>query len=483
MELPPLRTDAPGRAGFSPAAVPELDTEEARSAAVQALGVDVYAASSRRKQTTFHNTIVRALDKWGLSPMPPTRDKLVFLGAALKAGRYRTADQYLDFYKVWAEREGYALDKPLLRVYLDTVRSCRRGIGGSVQSLGIPLMRLGELDAATDSPWISGGPVGPAAAMISGAWFLTREVELSTTRARLVSTEVGADGDRVVRWHLPASKTDVEARGVSRAHGRACRPNAPGPYCAIVGQLARLRRLFPDRWDGEVPHLDLPLFPTESGEVVTKEKMTETIIRAAEMLGVPLASPDGSARVSGHSLRVAGAQGLARAGVEVWAIQLLGRWGSQTVLQYVREVPLELAASWAARAARNHALDELLRTKSAPSPQPLALPAPLPSAAPPVLGPTARAALSEALEEATRASEVSELPLTSCKYVTSDAGKWHRLACTGLAGPSAAWTSACGWRFGGSLAQLSDSMPERLCHKQVCANCFPELRERLKREP
>ena len=94
----------------------------------------------------------------------------------------------------------------------------------------------------------------------------------------------------------------------------------------------------------------------------------------------------------------------------------------------------------------------------------------------------ARAALSEALEVAEDAAVTEALPFTSCKFVSSDAGKWHRLSCSGLAGPCASWTSACGWRYGGSVASLAEKLPEPLCHKFLCANCFPALRERLKRE-
>merc|ERR1712194_883052 len=253
------------------------------------------------------------------------------------------------------------------RVYQDVLRSCKRGIGAPTKALGLPLMRLGDLDVRTDTPWVAGGPVGPACAMIAGAWFLAREVELSTTRAKLVSLEVNSEGDPVVRWYLPASKTDTEARGVARAHGCSCTTTAAPscPYHAVLDQLARLRRLFPARWSEAGPDDDLPLFPAEDGSVVTKDRMVATIVAAARRLKVPLAAPDGSARVSGHSLRVSGAQGLAKAGLDVWAIQLLGRWGSAAVLGYIREVPLELAATWAAKAARALTLDELVRLRAA----------------------------------------------------------------------------------------------------------------------
>ena len=71
---------------------------------------------------------------------------------------------------------------------------------------------------------------------------------------------------------------------------------------------------FPASFENDVPIRDFPLFPDESGSVVSKGAMTETIRQAATRLDIPLASPDGSERVSGHSLRVSGAQGLIDSG-------------------------------------------------------------------------------------------------------------------------------------------------------------------------
>ena len=42
-----------------------------------------------------------------------------------------------------------------------------------------------------------------------------------------------------------------------------------------------------------------------------------------------------------HSLRRGGAQHLARAGWPIHMIQLMGRWGSKTILRYCRDTPLE----------------------------------------------------------------------------------------------------------------------------------------------
>ena len=88
-----------------------------------------------------------------------------------------------------------------------------------------------------------------------------------------------------------------------------------------------------------------PFFPKADGGVVCKAAMATTIAHAASFLHVPLSAPDGSERVSGHSLRVSGAQGLARLGWGLWAIQLQGRWHSDVVKHYVRDAHLASVGS------------------------------------------------------------------------------------------------------------------------------------------
>ena len=419
---------------------------------------------------------MRFLAVWGLQPFPPSQETLIALAAALKAGSYASAENYLVFYRGRCLSANWPYDAALMRLHKDAVRSCTRGMGAPTKALGLPLLRLAELDVLDDGPWTPGGPVGPACAVIAGSWFLAREVELATTRAKLVSLEVNSEGEPVVKWFLPASKTDAEARGVARAHGCCCISAAPAscPYHAVVAQLDRLRRLFPARWSAAGPADDLPLFPDEEGSVVTKDHMVATIVDAARRLRVPLESPDQSARISGHSLRVTGAQGLARAGVDVWAIQLLGRWGSDAVLGYIREVPLELAATWAAKAARAMTLEEVMRRRS-PS---AAASSSSTSASTPLIVPEA---LVAPLAEAVAAEVVAELPLSASSFVVSPGGKWHRLSHRrGLGNFSAGWTAACGWDYTGPSANIAVVLPTALCHKYFCARCLPELRARLK---
>ena len=76
------------------------------------------------------------------------------------------------------------------------------------------------------------------------------------------------------------------------------------------------------------------MFPNAKGEVCQKEAVAKTLEAAAAHLGVPKESATG--RISGHTMRVTGAQGLAASGLDLWAVQLLGRWGSSAVKGYVQ---------------------------------------------------------------------------------------------------------------------------------------------------
>ena len=139
-----------------------------------------------------------------------------------------------------------------------------------------------------------------------------------------------------VTWFLPASKNDQAALGYSRRLRCSCSSHAKSrgelAKCIVhvlLGHMHFLKFRFASRWGKDGPSWDLPLFPDNSGSVVAKAAMVESIRRASAHLGVPDSSPDGSERVTGHSLRVSGAQGLIRLGWHPWAVQLQGRLGER----------------------------------------------------------------------------------------------------------------------------------------------------------
>ena len=220
-EFPALRSDGQSRLPQERGALPDLSSSVAREEAVRDLLLDVWAPSTRKAYEMKWRTIVRALQPWALAPLPPTREVIVALGAALKLGRYASAESYLVLLKTMAEKQGFTYTAELSRLHRDVVRSCVRGQGGLVKPLALPLTRLGELDLSKNEPWLSDGPMGPARCVVAGAWFMMREIELSCTRACLVEVRP-MSVPPTITWSLPTSKNDTEARGVSRTLGCNC---------------------------------------------------------------------------------------------------------------------------------------------------------------------------------------------------------------------------------------------------------------------
>ena len=205
-------------------------------------------------------------------------------------------------YKGYAERAGFAYTSVEMRTQADVVRSCERGLGAPVKAMALPFQRLHLLPGG-HSPWVKNGPLGPRNMIVAGSWFLLREIEVSLARANAVYVD-SRSSPPSVSWSLPVSKTDPRATGTSRVHGCSCPSSKPTPSCpvhAIWDQLLLLRRRVPHRFaehEGEwKPDEDLPLFPSESEGVVTKEAVVDTILAAGKHLQIPLVSADGAERL------------------------------------------------------------------------------------------------------------------------------------------------------------------------------------------
>ena len=483
----PLRKDAPGRKRRTRGSFPDLSTPEARQAALAAVDADVYAASSKAPTDSRLRFVNKTLHLYGMTPYPPTREKVRTLGAALKAGGYTSAANYLSAYRVEAERQGFHLDGPFDRAMADYRRSCERGLGAPVKSRALPFERLRFLPGGR-KPWTPKGPVCPRNALVLGSWFLTREVELACSRAVLV--RVHTEGRASVEWHLPASKADTRAEGVARTHFCTCTPSDRGrpdcPACVMHAHLATLRKMFAGHLiDGKFPK-DFPLFPDARGRPCSKEAMAAAFLHAADLLGVEHESPDGSEAITGHTLRVTGAQGLARMGLDLWAIQLIGRWGSSAVQGYVRAIPLERAVAWASLAARNWELPNLCRGAAE---QEAIRPgwaerviADAASQTPPEWGDTVRALVKPLEVELVVASPLPDLKCWVRNPAAPAEERLFHLALLPLHGtPLGSWRTRCGWRFGGCRTVVVDHpAPEPPDWKSVCLRCAREVHLELK---
>ena len=381
--LVPLRSDAPARSAYRRGSVPDLTSSATRERALEEFTRDLYAASGAGTRASRIRTISRLLAMWSDAPLPLSSDadkaggrqdpwwasaldcQLVQrLGASLKAGGYRSAGQYLSIARQVSEAAQGYLPAAVHQALKGAERSCNRGLGPAKVCQALPLERFPELPGGA-TPWTVGGPISPRCFLTLGSWFLTREIELSTARAVHVSVEGGS-----VTWLLPADKTDPGALGKERTLGCSCASANPAlcPTHCFLNHLQTLKAWFPQHVDQEGRFSEsLPLFPDSGGEPVTKQAAVATIERAATLLGLPLARADGVKLFTGHTLRPTGAQAMGRAGMDPWLVGLWGRWGSATVMSYLRDAPLAASTSFATRTLDGLAAPAAYRAAAASS--------------------------------------------------------------------------------------------------------------------
>ena len=108
-----------------------------------------------------------------------------------------------------------------------------------------------------------------------------------------------------------------------------------------------------------------PLFPTPSGGVLPQAQVVHALPEGTAATGTPFVAVDTSGVQP---------QALARAGVDVFLIELIGRWGSSAVRRYVQQAALAVQPLVAARLARGAAVSmEPLASQAALSQRLLAL--------------------------------------------------------------------------------------------------------------
>ena len=207
--------------------------------------------------------------------------------------------------------------------------------------------------------------------------------------------------------------------------------------------------------------------------------MADTIREAGRLLGVAASAPDGSERITGHSLRVTGAQGLVLRGWHLWAVQLHGRWGSDVVRRYVQDSPLIAAASSASLAgSAGLELDAVVQAVARLVPaervgprsvEAVAERCDATTSAESGLPPLAHTA---ALLESERSAGPEPEPHPWAFVLNTRSGTYHRRVCTSVS------RAACGWAFGSwPHAFVSDVGAGPSSWPQLCARCWPALRQ------
>ena len=157
--------------------------------------------------------------------------------------------------------------------------------------------------------------------IVVGCAFLLREIELAAVQRRHFEFSAGT-GCGVATLLVETSKVDIEARGAKRSLECTC-PLADCPVKAarrVCEDLSRDEHIVQDR----------------AGGPVSKEKMIAVLKDLATLRGAVDVT-----RITGHSMRVTGAQRLINAGLSLEQVRAFGRWKSVGLaLRYLRETAI-----------------------------------------------------------------------------------------------------------------------------------------------
>ena len=350
-EVKPARALGPGRRAYQRGSASRLGkltrSPLALSAAISAYELGKLARSSRNSIQERVAFWVRRAAAHGVTPWPIDVDKLKLLGTLLHAGKYRSAAGYFSAVKRAHILAGGTWTPQLAQEVRDGTRSCTRGQGPDKQSAEVDLDALAAYDGALPKVRALWPAAGRDAVLVMGFWLL-REIEGGSARLADVVFLPGA-GCGKTAWVLPCSKTDLRALGHRRVHGCSC----PDPACptAAMRRVVKVAQEVARRAGHNQD--EAPLLPNSAGAFVEKKHMIACFQEMAALVGV-------AKGVTGHMPRVSGARRMARAGIELWQIQLFARWESSVILRYVREAPLERSHLLARRLRKEPDLAEMV---------------------------------------------------------------------------------------------------------------------------
>ncbi|CAK9004280.1 unnamed protein product [Durusdinium trenchii] len=205
----------------------------------------------------------------------------------------------------------------------------------------------------------------------------------------------------------------------------------------MIGHLANLP---------EAP--DQPIFPAEDDSIpASKEGWADTFEQLAMHLGLPVTHSNGARMFTGHSARVTGARFMAERNIELWRIQLFGRWGSDVFIHYIQDAPLkqldklalESTASMSVQRAQEQL--QLLQQRIASCKSQFTHPEP--------------DMLHDCAAGIPQIPEHDNRPGVIIQNTARD-GKFHATLIYKLDLPPKQWRARCGWPFGKNQADFKD---------------------------
>ena len=442
---PEARKYARGRADVALAIARDPAAREHARVAFEA---QFYAKTSLGPRESRQKRWEEVAGATGADPYDFSPALIVETMAILWAADYRTTVDIAEQARAEFIARGGEWTGMLDRAFKCAKRGALRGLGPVRHTAAFPWERLKEL-SNTERPRCADGPMWPRRLDVIACAWLLREIEAGNAALGDVRVEPGG----VVIFTLPASKSDPAALGVARTHRCACgkRNCDPAvlehdmcPACQLIEQAEFVRASFGN-------DLSRPLFPDSAGGFVPKAAMVESIKQAAVELGLPLTGHSGAELWGGHAWRRGGAQGYARAGVELWRIQALARHSSSAILGYVEGAHVMAMTGIAAEAAIGRSLAavraELAMLKArvaeerGPLEQALSRGSPQDALIPLALEDVAQEALPDVLPTDAALAAGEPAPAKSFVASTRKGGKIH------VVDPSGGRVALCGWKF------------------------------------
>ena len=409
-----------------------------------ALILEADAESSRASNVSRRKTWRTLATECKCPGFPLTVEAIYKVSGVLKASGYRSVANYLDAAKGEHLDLGFPWTTVLARAYKRAIRSAKRNLGPAKQAQPIPLVSLAAFKVqVSESP---GTPMFPGRACLLASWWLLREIEAS--HAKLSHVKLHVSSMEAV-FTLPNSKTDFQALGTTRSHSCSCSSTGSDlcPFHQISHQVNWASAMAENegRW----------LFPTATGERATKKGWQAVFTAAAAAAGLPIISQNGAALYTGHTARASGACHLAQANVDLWRIQIFGRWSSDAFLRYVRSAPLanlnRLASEASLQQAISAARAELVAISSATKP---------------AVAPVSLEMIDEVEPPHMEQVEGAE------RFVRNrnGGGKFHVVWFKSENVHPRNWRTKCGWYFGRGLTEFELTEAEPTLNK--CRVCF-----------
>ena len=309
-----------------------------RQRSLEILDRDILAKSTTPANEARVRTYLALMRAWELPAFPLDSSNIRAFGASMKAGGYRSCAVYFSAVCSHQQRVLQTPISALVKLGIrDCIRSIQRGLGTSRLKDSFDGMLVSQIQVDFDESPFDFDRLGHSRDMVViGLWFMMREAEMANAR----SCDLQLHG-REVQLTLPVHKTEQQGKHTLRTLTCSCGARMH-PLCVWHSSERHLIRV-EARASADGLNV-LPLFPTSEGTMASKQTFIDAFRMVIQATGTNLTrlGPDAQElqRFQGHVLRVAGAQMLSAAGIEVTLIQLLGRWTSTAVMKYTQDSAL-----------------------------------------------------------------------------------------------------------------------------------------------